>query len=100
MAVTEPIMEQELTIEAPLEHPCYAGHFPQRPIVPGVVLLDLVVAALQRGAPREIGSVKFHRAVKPGDHFILRYELTGPQLSFRCVSGDQLLVDGRLRFAT
>jgi 3-hydroxyacyl-[acyl-carrier-protein] dehydratase len=92
-------MDHELVITAPLEHPCYAGHFPGRPIVPGVVLLDLIVAAVRQGAPRQVGNVKFHRAVQPGDSFTLRYRLAGPRLSFRCTDGDQLLVEGSLTFA-
>lgn len=91
-------MDRELQLLAPLDHPCYAGHFPGNPIVPGVLLLDLIVEALEQGAPRVIGSVKFHRAVKPGEAFTLRYRLAGPQLSFRCVSADQLLVEGTLSF--
>jgi 3-hydroxyacyl-[acyl-carrier-protein] dehydratase len=92
-------MDYEATIIAPLDHPCYAGHFPGNPIVPGVVLLDLIVDAVKRGAPRAIDHVKFHRAVKPGEAFTLRYELSGPQLTFRCVNGELLLVEGRLSFA-
>ena len=91
-------MDHTIHLQAPLEHPCYAGHFPGNPIVPGVVLLELIVDAVEQGAPRSIGSVKFHRAVKPGDSFTLRYKLVGPQLSFRCVNGEQLLVEGSLSF--
>jgi len=91
-------MERELQIQAPLKHPCYAGHFPGNPIVPGVVLLDWVVEALDRGAPRLVGGVKFHRAVKPGESFTLRYDAVGARLTFRCVSGEQLLVEGSLSF--
>jgi 3-hydroxymyristoyl/3-hydroxydecanoyl-(acyl carrier protein) dehydratase len=91
-------MDHELKIEAPLNHPSYDGHFPGHPVVPGVLLLDLVVAAFGRGAPRVIGNVKFHRAVKPGESFAVRYRLTGAQLAFRCVSGERLLAEGSLSF--
>jgi len=92
-------MDQELQLQAPLDHPCYSGHFPGNPVVPGVVLLDLIVEALGHGSPRVIGNVKFQRAVRPGESFTLRYRLVGALLSFRCVSGDQLLVEGSLSFA-
>jgi 3-hydroxyacyl-[acyl-carrier-protein] dehydratase len=93
-------MDHELFIRAPLEHACYAGHFPGNPIVPGVVLLDLIVMALERGAPCAVGDVKFHRAVRPGDRLTLGYRVAGPQLSFRCMDGEQLVAAGRLTFAT
>ena len=91
-------MDLELNIRAPLAHPCYAGHFPGDPIVPGVLLLDLIVEALGRGAPRLIGSVKFHRAVRPGDGFTLRCRSEGETLSFRGVDGERLLLEGTLSF--
>ena len=91
-------MDHELRIQTPLEHPCYAGHFPGNPIVPGVLLLDLIVSALDRGAPRAFGSVKFRRAVKPGAAFTLQYRFAGPQLSFRGVADGQLLIEGSLTF--
>jgi 3-hydroxymyristoyl/3-hydroxydecanoyl-(acyl carrier protein) dehydratase len=53
------------------DHPALAGHFPQRPIVPGVALLDEALYAIEQatadGAPEfagthwHISSVKFHR---------------------------------------
>jgi hypothetical protein len=36
--------------------------------------------------------------VKPGESFTLRYEIVGSQLRFRCVNGEQLLVEGSLSF--
>lgn len=93
-------MDREIHLSAPLEHPCYAGHFPGHPIVPGVVLLDLIVEALEQGAPRLLGNVKFHRAVTPGAPFTLRYQWAGPRLSFRCVDGEQLLVEGTMTFGS
>ncbi|HTU65271.1 MAG TPA: hypothetical protein VMF52_04940 [Steroidobacteraceae bacterium] len=77
-------MDQESQIRAPLEHPCYAGHFPGRPIVPGVLLLDLVVEAIGQGAPRALAAVKFHQAVLPGDALTVRWRREESRLSFRC----------------
>jgi 3-hydroxyacyl-[acyl-carrier-protein] dehydratase len=91
-------MDRELDIEAPLDHPCYAGHFPGRPIVPGVLLLDLVVAALGLGAPRALDSVKFHRALAPGERFTLRYRQAA-KVTFRCLVDDKLIAEGTLSFA-
>jgi len=91
-------MDREIHIEAPLNHPCYTGHFPGNPIVPGVVLLDLVVGALGIGAPRALDSVKFHRALKPGERFTLRYQQAA-KVTFRCFVDDQLVAEGTLSFA-
>jgi 3-hydroxymyristoyl/3-hydroxydecanoyl-(acyl carrier protein) dehydratase len=71
-------------IRTPLEHPCYAGHFPGRPVVPGVLLLELVVQAIGRGAPVLVDGVKFHRALSPGESFELSFEGSGERVRFRC----------------
>lgn len=52
-------------------HPCLAGHFPGRPVVPGVVLLDETFALLLAGAPglrvAGVPAARFLRPVLPGD---------------------------------
>lgn len=64
-------------IEIAAEHPAFAGHFPGRPILPGVVLLDQVLLAmspwLAAGSPGkpppryEIANAKFLSPVTPGE---------------------------------
>ncbi len=50
-------------------HPCLPGHFPGDPLVPGVVLLDHVLAlVLPAGAVAAgLPMVKFLRPVRPGE---------------------------------
>ena len=52
----------------PADHPAFPGHFPGRPIVPGVVLLDKLVQAVEAGGRKvnAIGSAKFLMPVGPG----------------------------------
>lgn len=54
----------------PHDHPCLPGHFPGRPVVPGVVVLDVVLQALaRRGFEPErlrLPQVKFVQPLLPG----------------------------------
>jgi 3-hydroxyacyl-[acyl-carrier-protein] dehydratase len=66
-----------LTIGA--EHPALAGHFPGAPILPGVVLLDEMVRALETdransGTHWRIGTAKFVKPVRPGETLTLDRE--------------------------
>src|SRR5690606_11438064 len=55
------------------DHPSLPGHFPGRPVVPGVVLLDHVLALLERRHPELAGvalrlpQVKFLQPLLPGE---------------------------------
>lgn len=60
----------ETFVVAP-DHPCLPGHFPGRPVVPGVVILDHVLAAIERThgpcAALDWPQVKFVRPLLPGE---------------------------------
>jgi acyl-coenzyme A synthetase/AMP-(fatty) acid ligase len=58
--------------------PCFDGHFPGDPVLPGAVLLDTIMRAIalawpQRGTPSVVRRAKFTDRVRPGDR--LRLEL-------------------------
>ena len=57
------------TLRISADHPALPGHFPGRPVVPGVVLLDRIAAALERWRGLRIAGlpqVKFLRPLLPG----------------------------------
>ena len=70
------------TWQVPADHPAFAGHFPGRPIVPGVVLLDHVIrlAEDRQTTPARawhVSQTKFLSPVEPGE--TLRFELVADQ---------------------
>ena len=84
----------------PSGHPSLPGHFPGRPIVPGVLLLERVLEAIEAthgplGALR-LPQVKFAQPLLPGEQ--ARIELTGeaPRWRFRVSRGDALLASGEV----
>ena len=60
------------------DHPALPGHFPGRPVVPGVVVLDRVVAALERLhgplQPLRLPQVKFLQPLLPGERARIELE--------------------------
>jgi 3-hydroxyacyl-[acyl-carrier-protein] dehydratase len=70
--------------------PFFQGHFPERPIMPGVLILEAMAQAtgllafktVQRGARREslyflvgMDKVRFKKPVEPGDQLVLSAKL-------------------------
>lgn len=82
------------------DHPSLPGHFPGRPLVPGVVLLDRVVAALEarHGAlgPVRLPQVKFLQPLLPGEEARIELEGAAPRWRFRVLRADTLLVSGEI----
>ncbi|MFA5938385.1 MAG: hypothetical protein WC809_03425 [Sinimarinibacterium sp.] len=98
--------EQRCAGLVPADHPCIAGHFPGNPIVPGVVLIDCVLAAVRVAGRRRltgIPNLKFVQPLRPGTPFSICWTAHGAQVRFRCESGDgdtlQQHVQGLLSFA-
>jgi 3-hydroxymyristoyl/3-hydroxydecanoyl-(acyl carrier protein) dehydratase len=72
-------MNLSKTIQLAADHPAYAGHFPNFPVLPGAVLLDevLQVIAAERGIDLngwQIASAKFLGVVRPGDALRIEFD--------------------------
>ena len=82
-------------------HPSLPGHFPGTPVVPGVVLLGLILADLQRQLPgrRIVGirKLKFLQLLVPGESFTVEMGEAGEGVvRFRCWKGGVLLAEGNV----
>jgi 3-hydroxymyristoyl/3-hydroxydecanoyl-(acyl carrier protein) dehydratase len=88
----------QFTISA--DHPSLAGHFPGQPIVPGVVLLDRVIDAIEAAhgplPPVRMPQVKFLRPLLPGEAAAVRLEGLAPRWRFRLLRGEDLLASGEI----
>ena len=69
------LVDPVVTFTIAAEHPALAGHFPDAPVLPGVVLLDEMVRVVENGSGRwRIGRAKFVRPVHAGETLTLGQE--------------------------
>ncbi len=97
-----PPVKLDLAIAADL--PCFDGHFPEVPILPGVVQLDWAIhfGGVYLGTScdiRRIDALKFSRIVRPGALLTLELEPTSDGFSFRFQHGAVTCSSGRITCA-
>jgi 3-hydroxymyristoyl/3-hydroxydecanoyl-(acyl carrier protein) dehydratase len=85
------------------DHPSLPGHFPGAPLVPGVVILDEVIAALTEWRENSqlsgIRLVKFLAPLQPEQAFTIALSLGNEhaaEVNFCCRAEDRVIVEGQL----
>ena len=73
------------TLDLAADHPSFEGHFPAFPVLPGAILLDEMLKAIElaRGIDLRawhISSAKFLDAVRQRDRLVLEHDAPGPGL--------------------
>lgn len=95
-------MQLQSLFVIPQDHPSLPGHFPGRPIVPGVVVLDCAIAALLRDCPAarlaRLDEVKFVAPVSPGAEICVSCEeRSSDRLTFTCTVDGRIVLRARAR---
>jgi hypothetical protein len=94
--------ETSLTFAA--GHPAFAGHFPGKPMVPGVLLLDAALHAVAQarqtpGEGCQIVSAKFLSPVLPGETLAISYSSTAQGATrFEITGSGRPVANGTLLF--
>jgi 3-hydroxyacyl-[acyl-carrier-protein] dehydratase len=66
-------------------HPSFDGHFPGQPIVPGALLIDLAVRAVEKASGHAVIGIaqgKFLSPATPGEPLMLHFETTATSVRF------------------
>src|SRR5262245_60461527 len=87
-------------------HPSLPGHFPGAPLVPGVVILDEVLAVLtewrQDSQLTGIRMVKFLAPLQPEQAFTISFSAKNQhaaEVKFCCRAEDRVIVEGQFEVA-
>lgn len=97
-------MKLEVRRTIPADHPSLSGHFPGTPIIPAVVILDEVNAALaehrQDWRLSGIARAKFLAPLKPDQPFTI--SISGDnnvagEIDFCCHVDEGVIVEGKLQ---
>lgn len=88
------------------DHPSLPGHFPGAPLVPGVVILDEVLATLvewrENSQLSSIRLVKFLAPLQPEQAFTISLSVKNEhaaEVNFCCRVEDRVIVEGQLEVA-
>jgi 3-hydroxymyristoyl/3-hydroxydecanoyl-(acyl carrier protein) dehydratase len=100
-------MQGETRLSFAADHPAFAGHFPGQPIVPGVLLLDAAVQAVQQALAAgagdagtcQVNAAKFLSPVSPGEMLTLSWSDAGKgQVRFAIAGAGRQVATGVLAF--
>ena len=93
------------TFHVPAQHPALAGHFPGNPLVPGVVILDAVIAATdewlgENHAIDRLSYVKFLAPMKPDETAQVDLLIDAPRVEFSVRRGSTTIAKGAFDIVT
>jgi 3-hydroxyacyl-[acyl-carrier-protein] dehydratase len=98
-------MGSEWFVAIGVDHPSLAGHFPDYPVVPGVVVLGEIMNAFRKITKEKnmqfvgVPSVKFISPLTPGEFLRINIEQQGNDaIEFTCTTETRLIANGCLLY--
>jgi 3-hydroxymyristoyl/3-hydroxydecanoyl-(acyl carrier protein) dehydratase len=91
-----------IALDIAADHPAFPGHFPGRPIVPGVLLLQLAQRAIEAKLAttlHALQAVKFLAPALPGQPLVLKFSAGGAAVRFEIHSGPRQIAAGTFALA-
>jgi 3-hydroxyacyl-[acyl-carrier-protein] dehydratase len=92
----------QTTLAIGADHPSFAGHFPKFPVLPGAVLLDAALRAIESSCGLnleewQVAGAKFLSPVRPHDGLLLEHDAAGAGLiHFSVRVGERKVASGTL----
>ena len=90
----------EMDFVVPRDLPCFAGHFPAMPLVPGALLLDWAIAEMTSrwgvSSAINVKLCKFLQPILPGDALHLRVGVADRRADFVWTKASQSVCTGVL----
>ena len=93
-------MGSKRQIIIPETHPSLGGHFPDHPIVPGVVILNEIMESIREDSSTPIRflgvpAAKFLSPLRPGEALVIQIDEDGAgSTSFLCTVGTRVVSSG------
>ena len=100
--MSEAVLSQRIEIGA--DHPAFDGHFPGRPILPGVALVAAVLESAAReprlcaciGPAPTLAFAKFLAPVEPGSSLTIAFRLGAAAVDWQIDGNDRTVAAGRI----
>lgn len=85
-----------ISVDIPVDHPAFNGHFPGHPILPGVCILNYVAVAFNKPC-QGFRSAKFLKAVRPGETLQIAFgEIHRSAYSFTVKVAGNVVCEGQI----